>query len=92
MYIIILIVVVVVVVVVVSAIRIGHPYLCHPSCKPQNGLPKFVFVVVVVAVFTVTHLLGRVCLKRSATLILVPLSKMPSRLTCSLTISKLSFS
>ena len=37
------------------------------------------------------HLSGTICLKHSATLILPPLSKPPSRSTCLITISKLFF-
>ena len=65
-------------------ICIWHTNLCYPSCKHQNIFVKDRFL-------TLAHLLGTICLKHSATLVLPPLLKPPSRHTYSVTISKLFF-
>ena len=65
--------------------------LAHASCPPSSEVDCRVFSMVKDHLLTLAHLFGTVCLKHSATLILPPLLKPPSRRTCSITISKLFF-
>ena len=60
-------------------------FLCNHYVSCRLHLVKDRFL-------TLAHLFGTVCLKHSSILILPPLSRPPSRRTCSVTISKLSFS
>ena len=62
-----------------SAIHISHTNLCHPACKHKKHLVKDRFL-------TLAHLFGTTWLKHSATPILPPLVKLPSRRTCSVTV------
>ena len=75
-----------------STLHSSQTILCHPSCNHKNTSWKIVCCCCCCFVcYAGPAVSGTICLKRSATLILPPLLKPPSRRTGSITISKLSF-